>query len=35
VDKIVEKLEKAGYLRSEDHPAGRGKKTKKYFAVKD
>lgn len=35
VDKIVEKLEEAGYLRSEDHSAGRGKKTKKYFAVKD
>lgn len=35
VDKIVEKLEEAGYLRSVDHSAGRGKKTKKYFAVKD
>lgn len=35
VDKIVEKLEESGYLRSEEHSAGRGKKTKKYFAVKD
>lgn len=33
VNKIVEKLEEAGYLRSEDHPAGKGRTTKKYFAV--
>lgn len=34
VDKIVEALEASGYLRSEDHSAGRGKRTKKYFAIK-
>jgi hypothetical protein len=33
VDKTVEKLEEAGYLRSEEQAAGRGKVTKKYFAV--
>lgn len=33
VDAIVESLEKNGYLRSEETAAGRGKKTRKYFAV--
>jgi hypothetical protein len=33
VDTVVEKLVKGGYLREEETTFGKGRKTKKYFAV--